>query len=509
MLINVADRDECRIAVTHDGKLEELFMERTSSESHVSNIYKGRVTNVESSIQAAFVDFGMGKNGFLHISDVQPQYFGGKKAVAEEVGKKTPRKDRPPIQKCLRRGQEVIVQIIKEGIGTKGPTLTTYLAIPGRYLVMMPGMNRLGVSRKIEDDEARRSMREVLNQLSLPKGMGFILRTAGLNKNKRELQQDLNYLMRLWKTVAEKVRSQPTPAALYQESDLVTRTIRDVYSSDIGRILVDDEKTAKRVAEFLAIAMPRAKSPVTFYNEKEPLFHRFGIESEIQKIHSRHVPLPSGGSLVIDSTEALVAIDVNSGRFRSPTSAEETALRIDVEAAKEIARQLRLRDLGGLIICDFIDLRLDRNKRAVEQALKDALKEHKAKAKILRMSQFGIIEITRQRQRPSIKLNIYDECPHCRGSGLVKSVESMTLDVMRMMRLAVYHDGVQTVNVSVSPGVANYLLNRRRAAINDLEIETGRSVFIRADEARGLDEVQFECRNARDLVVEVDFDRET
>lgn len=505
MLINVSDRDECRIAITHAGRLEELFMERTSAQSHVGNIYKGRVTNVESSIQAAFVDFGMGKNGFLHISDIQPQYFGGKKAAPEDVGKKTPRKDRPPIQKCLRRGQELIVQIIKEGIGTKGPTLTTYLSIPGRYLVMMPGMNRLGVSRKIEDDDERRGMREVLNQLNLPKGMGFILRTAGLGRNKRELQQDLNYLMRLWKTVAEKVRSEQTPATLYQESDLVTRTIRDVYSADIGAIVVDDEETAKRVGEFLSIAMPRTKSPVTLYSDKEPLFHKYGIESEIQKIHSRHVPLPSGGSLVIDTTEALVAIDVNSGRFRAPSSAEETALRIDLEAAKEIARQLRLRDLGGVIICDFIDLRLDRNKRAVEQTLREALKTHKAKARILRMSQFGIIEITRQRQRPSIKHSVHEECPNCRGSGLVKSAESMTLDVMRMIHLAVHRDGVQKIQVSVTPRVSEHLLNRRRSTLHNLEAATDKHIFIRADESLGLDEVQFECRDARDIVVEVDF----
>ena len=508
MLINVADRDECRIALTQNGKLEELFMERTSAESHVGNIYKGLITNVEPSIQAAFVDFGLGKNGFLHISDVQPQYFADRKSDPENVGKKTPRRDRPPIQRCLRRGQEVIVQITKEGIGTKGPTLTTYLAIPGRYLVMMPGMSRLGVSRKIEDEQVRRSMRELLNQLDLPKGMGFILRTAGVDKTKRELKQDLNYLSRLWKTVAGRIRSQPAPAELYQESDLVTRTVRDVYTSDVERIIVDDERIAERAREFLSIAMPRSKNPVVVYNGKEPLFHKYGIESEIQKIHSRHVPLPSGGSLVIDSTEALVAIDVNSGRFREPSSAEETALRINLEAAEEIARQLRLRDLGGVIICDFIDLRLDRNKRNVEQNLRKALRAHKEKARILRMSQFGIIEITRQRQRASIKRSIYEDCPHCRGSGQIKSVESMTLDAMRMLRLAVHRDDVQTVQLRINPAVASHLLNRRRAALHNLESLTDKQIVILADENCGLDQVAFECKDARGLAIEIELGQE-
>ena len=508
MLINVADRDECRIALTHNGKLEELFMERTSAESHVGNIYKGLITNVEPSIQAAFVDFGLGKNGFLHISDVQPQYFTDRKSDPENVGKKTPRRDRPPIQKCLRRGQTVIVQITKEGIGTKGPTLTTYLAIPGRYLVMMPGMSRLGVSRKIEDEDVRRSVRDLLGQLDLPKGMGFILRTAGVDKTKRELKQDLNYLSRLWKTVAGRIRSKAAPAELYQESDLVTRTIRDVYTSEVSRIIVDDERIAERAREFLSIVMPRGKNPVEVYEGKEPLFHKYGIESEIQKIHSRHVPLPSGGSLVIDSTEALVAVDVNSGRFRSPTNAEETALRINLEAADEIARQLRLRDLGGVIICDFIDMRLDRNRRALEQALRKALRAHKEKARILRMSQFGIIEITRQRQRASIKGSIYEDCPHCRGTGQIKSVESMTLDAMRMLRLAVYRDDVHTVQLRVNPTVASHLLNRRRGALHNLETLTDKRIIILADESCGLDQAAFECKDARGLPLEIDLGQE-
>jgi Rne/Rng family ribonuclease len=503
MLINVAEGEECRIAVVHHGRLEELFMERASAESHVGNIYKGRVTNVEPSIQAAFVDFGLPKNGFLHISDLQPQYFPDHRGQLEEVGRKTPRRERPPIQRCLRRGQEVIVQIIKEGIGTKGPTLTTYISIPGRYLVMMPGMNRIGVSRKIEDEDARRKMRAVLDELEFPKDMGFILRTAGLDKTKRDLQRDEMYLLRLWKKVAQRIKAERAPCVLYQESDLVIRTIRDVYSADFGKIIVDDEATADKVRDFLSIAMPRGTAPVEAHASHEPLFHKYGIEKEIERINSRHVPLPSGGSLVIDSTEALVAIDVNSGRYRDLDDAEETAYRINIEAAEEIARQLLLRDLGGLILCDFIDMRFDKNRRGVERALRDALKKHKERAKCLRMSQFGIIEMTRQRMRPSIKRSIYQDCPHCHGSGLVKNPESMVLDIMRLLKLAVFHPQVQAVEVRIHPQVAFQIQNRKRAALNELEQESRRSIVIRPDSNVGLDQYHFECIDQRGQSIRV------
>lgn len=492
MLINVSAGDECRVAVLCDGRLEELFIERASAQSHIGNIYKGRVTNVEPSIQAAFVDFGLKKNGFLHISDVQPQYFPGHTGGPEEVGRKIPRHERPPIQKCFRRGQELIVQVIKEGVGTKGPTLTTYLSIPGRFVVMMPGMHRQGVSRKIEDEEARRRMRDVLKELQLPPGMGFILRTAGLDRTRRELQRDLDYLTRLWRTVVERVKKLPAPAELYRESDLVTRAIRDIYSPDFDKVILDDAETARKAQEFLQIAMPRAQTAVELYSDREPLFHRYGVEEEIERINSRHVPLRSGGSLVIESTEALVAIDVNSGKFRSIADAEETAFRINLEAAEEIARQLRLRDLGGLIICDFIDLRLERHKRAVEKALRDALKKHKERARILRMSAFGIIEMTRQRQGPSIKRNLYYDCPHCQGTGLVKMPESVMLDVMRMIQLATHHDSVQKVTIVCASDVAYQILNHKRSILEQIEEETGKSVFIRGDAAFTSDQV--ECR---------------
>ena len=497
MLINAATPDECRIAVLHDGELEELFLERQSSESHVGNIYKGRVLNIEPSIQAAFIDFGLPRNGFLHITDVQPQYFPGDEAQSERVGKKVPRHDRPPIQKCLRRGQDVIVQVIKEGVGTKGPTLTTYLSMPGKYMVMMPGMNQLGVSRKIEDPDIRRSMRQVLGELDLPEGMGFIMRTAGEGCLKRELQRDLNYLKRLWKVVADRIRSQDTPCELYQESDLVIRTIRDVYTPEFDRIVVDNEETAAKIREFLRIAMPRSASEVVYHDDPEPLFHKYRVEQELDRINSRDVALPSGGSLVIESTEAMVTIDVNSGRFRETRNAEETAYRINMEAAKEISRQLRLRDLGGLIVCDFIDMVVDSHKRDVERTLREGLKKHKERARILRMSQFGIIEMTRQRQRRSIKGTLYRECPHCGGSGHVKALESVTIDAMRTLQMAAHRQDAHRVVLSASPDVAMLMQNQKRAELLALEQATGTAIIIRGEQSYATEEIAFVCEDER------------
>ena len=502
MLINVSQGEECRIALVEDGKLEELYMERTSSTSHVGNIYKGRVSNVEPSIQAAFIDFGMARNGFLHISDLMPTYFGRNGAdVQETVGRKMARRDRPPIQRCLRRGDEIIVQIIKEGIGTKGPTLSTYLSIPGRILVMMPGMGKMGVSRKIEDDLERRRLRQILDALKPPKDVGFIIRTAGIGKSKTEIQRDLTYLTRLWTILVKKRDSGPGPTELYTEGDLVTRTVRDVFTTDVDRVVVDDKEVAKRVKEVIKLANPRAKNKVELFEEPVPLFHKYGIEKEIEQMYSRHVPLPSGGSLVIDSTEAVVAIDVNSGKFRDHADAETTAFKTDMEAADEIPRQLRLRDLGGVIICDFIDLRYERHRRDLGAKLHANFQKDRAKTKVLPMSQFGIIEITRQRMRPSLKRSIYCDCPYCKGAGLVKTPESMSLDVMRRLAIAAHNAQVARVELTIAPDVNFFLQNRKRAQIAELEAESGKKIIIRADAAVGLDEVRMALFDLRDSAI--------
>jgi ribonuclease E len=743
MLINVLQPEECRIAIVEDGVLEELYVERTSHESYVGNIYKGRIVNIEPSIQAAFVDFGVGRNGFLHVSDVEPAYYRhleqrgnadrrdrgrdrgrrprrppedvdalnpfpeepaaapdtpserppaetelnvdfaleeraetgamtgpedsldaeteagqgrrrsrgrprrtpddesadqrrrprrqreeaeegspqdqdrsdsseeseagsenphaaserdegprspreedrprlmdsaehrteegdgpaepleprpaygeteplfphadpfGAPAVAEseaergeeerreepysetetpgyssypsavenpemaqdeaeaeerlpeypdeeEVSRPRPRRHRddrrgrrpgrrmgsgrpgmghpkPLIQDIFRRGQEVLVQVIKEGIGTKGPTLSTYISIAGRYLVLMPGLNRIGVSRKIADDEQRRRLREILNELQPPRGLGFIIRTAGLDKNKKELQRDLSYLSRLWQVVVRRIRKSKAPAEIYEESDMITRTIRDTFTSEIDTIWVDEKAAFEHAQEFLQIVMPRYANRIKCYAEAEPMFHKYGIEEEIARIQQRHVPLPNGGSIVIDQTEALVAIDVNSGNFRADNNAEETAYQMNLLAAKEIARQLRLRDLGGVIVNDFIDMRDEKHRRGVERAMREAVKRDRARTKVLKISAFGIIEMTRQRIRPSLKRSVYQDCPHCRGTGQVKTCESMSIDVMRMLQLAAHREQVQRIQVRVADDVAHYLLNRKRKEITRLE----------------------------------------
>jgi len=501
MLINVSEGEECRIALLEDGRLEELYMERTSATSHVGNIYKGRVTNVEPSIQAAFIDFGLGRNGFLHISDLMPTYFGKRGDFVETVGRKLSRRDRPPIQRCLRRGDDIVVQIIKEGIGTKGPTLSTYLSIPGRILVMMPGMANKGVSKKIEDEQERRRLRQILDGLEPPDDCGFIIRTAGVGKTKLEIERDLKYLARLWETLKKKRDAGPGPTELYTEGDLVTRTVRDVFTSDIERIVIDSKEVAKRVKEVIKITAPRTRNKVDVYEDLVPLFHTAGIEREIEMIYSRHVPLPSGGSLVIDTTEAVVAIDVNSGKSREHADAETTAFNTDMEAADEIPRQLKLRDLGGVIICDFIDLRYERHRRELEQRLHDNFKNDRAKTKVLRMSQFGIIELTRQRMRPSLKRSIYFDCPHCRGAGLVKTPESMSLDVMRRLAIAANDQAVVRVELAVCPDVAFYLLNRKRTALADLEHHARKSIVVRQDATLALDEMKLNLFDSRDNLI--------
>jgi ribonuclease E len=377
---------------------------------------------------------------------------------------------KPLIQDIFRRGQEVIVQVIKEGLGTKGPTLSTYISIAGRYLVLMPGLNRVGVSRKIGDEEQRRRLREIFNELKPPKGLGFIIRTAGEDKNKKELQRDLAYLSRLWQVVARRIRRNKTPSEIYQESDMITRTIRDTFTADIDTIIVDEKNAFEHAQEFLQIVMPRYAERIQLFDGTEPLFHKYGIEAEMDRIQQRKVPLPNGGSIVIEQTEALVAIDVNSGNYRAADqNSEATMFQINMQAAKEIARQLRLRDLGGVIVNDFIDMRDEKHRRAVEKALRDAVKRDRARTKVLRISAFGIIEMTRQRIRPSLKRSVYQECPACIGTGHVKTAESMSIEVMRLVQLAAHRDYIRRVEVRVTEAVANYLQNRKRKEINALE----------------------------------------
>lgn len=379
-------------------------------------------------------------------------------------------KPKPPIQDVFKRGQEVIVQVIKEGIGNKGPTLSTYISIAGRYLVLMPGMNRIGVSRKILDDDHRRKSKEIFNDLRPPKGLGFIIRTAGVGKSKMELQRDLAYLSRLWQVVARRVKKVKSPAEVFQESDIITRTIRDTFTTDIESIWVDDRAAFEHAQEFMHFVMPKYADRIKFHEGRDPIFHKFGIEDEITKMHQKKVPLPNGGSIIIEQTEALVAIDVNSGNFRTDgNNSEETAYQMNLAAAKEIGRQLRLRDLGGVIINDFIDMREEKHRRGVEKAMREAVRRDRARTKVLRISAFGLIEMTRQRIRPSLKRSLFTDCPACRSMGYVKTVESMSLEVLRLLQLATCKETVRHVLLRLPNGVAEYLLNRKRKELHRLE----------------------------------------
>jgi ribonuclease E len=504
MLINVSQPEECRIAIMEDGVLEELYVERTSQDNYVGNIYKGRVVNIEPSIQAAFVDFGVGRNGFLHISDIEPQYYRqggldpdkafdlvepagrgdaaarGEPAEAEAdarqraAAKRRPRlgdrpRVKPPIQDILRRGDELLVQVIKEGFGTKGPTLSTYISIPGRYLVLMPPLGRVGISKKIDDEHDRRVLRDIMLDLKPPKGVGFVVRTAGTERTKSEMARDMTYLLRLWKSIVRRMRKYSAPIDIYQESDMIIRTIRDMFTEDVGRILIDEPAAYERAREFLELVMPKYVGRLQLYEGKEPLFHRYGLEEEIGRIHQRKVPLKGGGSIVIDTTEALVAIDVNSGSFRTEKSAEENAYQMNLIAAKEIARQLRLRDLGGVIVNDFIDMRRERYRRGVEKALHDAMKRDRARTKVLRTSPFGLIEMTRQRIRPSLRKSIFRDCPTCTGTGMVKTAESMAIEVMRTLQLSATRDDIVRLNVTVHDEVATWINNRKRREMAQFE----------------------------------------
>ncbi len=390
----------------------------------------------------------------------------------------------------------MLVQVIKEGIGTKGPTLSTYISIPGRYLVLMPALGRIGVSRKIEDDEVRRRLRDVMLELNPPRGVGFIVRTAGSDRSKRELSRDLAYLLRLWKVIVRRIKKLPAPVDIYEESDMIIRTIRDIFNADVDAILIDEKSAYERAREFLQLVMPRYVNRLQFYEGKEPLFYRYGLDEEIAKIHQRKVPLKAGGSIVIDQTEALVAIDVNSGNFRAEDSAEETAYQMNILAAKEIARQIRLRDLGGVIVNDFIDMHKEKHRRSVERSLRDAVKRDRARTKILRTSPFGLIEMTRQRIRPSLKRSAYTDCPCCHGTAVVKTPESMALEVIRLLILASQRPPICRVIVSVAGEVADYLNNKKRHELVRLEDEGNMAVQVVPAEGVAPEYLLLDCRDA-------------
>jgi ribonuclease E len=488
MLINVQEPEEKRIVIMDMNKLEDVYVERASSLGHVGNIYKGKVVNIEPSIQAAFVDIGESRNGFLHVSDVMPIYGDINDNPESARGRKKERK----IQDLLSRGANVLVQITKEGIGNKAPTMTTYLSIPGRYIVLMPSIKKAGVSRKIEDEIMRKKLRSLLSEIAPPPGMGYIIRTAGAGRTKKELAHDLEYLVGLWKTIVQRAKHTQAPSLIYQESDLVIRTLRDIFTDSIEEIIVDSKEAYDKVLEFMRGLSPQYEARVKFYDGHIPLFYKYGVDDEIEKIYLKRVPLSSGGHLAVEQTEALVAIDVNSGKYTDEKDIEKTALKINLEAADEIARQLRLRDLGGVIINDFIDMQESKHKRIVERTFRDAVRKDRARTRVGRISQFGIIEMTRQRLGPSIRTYTHNVCPECNGQGWTKSIETMGLTIVRKIRLATALENVKKVVITANPRVVSHVVNTKRKELNGLEEQSGTKIVLNSCDSFLIDAVTVE-----------------
>ncbi|MGX2029342.1 MULTISPECIES: Rne/Rng family ribonuclease [Methylocaldum] len=460
MLINATQPEELRVALVDGQKLYDFDIEIPSKEQKKANIYKGIITRIEPSLEAAFVNYGADRHGFLPFKEITPNYFG--QPLDEEFSRRD-------IKDLVKEGQEVIVQVEKEERGSKGAALTTYISLAGSYLVLMPNNPRAGgISRRIEGD-IRSDMREVMNQLQIPEGMGLIVRTAGGGKSAEELQWDLNYLLQLWEAIDRSAKEKAAPFLIFQESNVIIRALRDHLRGDIDEILIDDAGTFKLVRSFLQQVMPQFIQKAKLYQDTVPLFSRYQIESQIETAYSREVPLPSGGAIVIDHSEALTAIDINSARATKGGDIEETALNTNLEAADEIARQLRLRDLGGLFVIDFIDMMAARNQRAVENRLRDAIKADRARIQIGRISRFGLLEMSRQRLRPSLGESSLLTCPRCNGQGSVRSVQSLALSVLRIIEEEAMKKNTDKVIAHLPVDSATYLLNEKRSAVADIE----------------------------------------
>ncbi|MSP26878.1 MAG: Rne/Rng family ribonuclease [Methylococcales bacterium] len=461
MLINATQAEELRVALVDGQKLYDFDIEIPSKEQKKSNIYKGIVTRVEPSLEAAFINYGAEKQGFLPFKEISPLYRHAQEG--SEEGR------RPSIKDLIREGQEIVVQIEKEERGNKGAALTTYISLAGTYLVLMPNNPKAGgISRRIEG-ETRSDLREVMASLEIPENMGLIVRTAGCGKNAEELQWDLNYLMQLWEAIDRTAKEQHAPFLIFQESNIIIRALRDHLRGNIDEILIDNEESFKLVQKFLKQVMPHFLPKAKLYQDAVPLFNRYQIESQIEIAYGREVSLPSGGSIVIDHTEALTSIDINSARATKGSDIEETALNTNMEAADEIARQLRLRDLGGLFVIDFIDMLSNKNQRTVENHLRDALKIDRARIQTSRISRFGLLEMSRQRIRPSLGDSTAIPCPRCKGQGTIRNVESVALSVLRVLEEEAMKKGTEKVIAHLPIECATFLLNEKRSVIEQIE----------------------------------------
>ncbi|AZD84664.1 Ribonuclease E [Pseudomonas chlororaphis subsp. aureofaciens] len=484
MLINATQPEELRVALVDGQRLYDLDIESGAREQKKANIYKGRITRIEPSLEAAFVDFGSERHGFLPLKEISREYF--KKAPEGRVN----------IKDVLSEGQEVIVQVEKEERGNKGAALTTFISLAGRYLVLMPNNPRAGgISRRIEGEE-RNELREALNGLVAPADMGLIVRTAGLGRSSEEMQWDLDYLLQLWTAIKEASLDRAAPFLIYQESNVIIRAIRDYLRQDIGEVLIDSVEAQDEALTFIRQVMPQYASKIKLYEDSVPLFNRFQIESQIETAFQRVVELPSGGSIVIDPTEALVSIDINSARATKGSDIEETALQTNLEAAEEIARQLRLRDIGGLIVIDFIDMTPAKNQRAVEEKVRECLEADRARVQVGRISRFGLLEMSRQRLRPSLGESSGIVCPRCNGTGIIRDVESLSLAILRLIEEEALKDRTAEVRAQVPIPVAAFLLNEKRNSITKIELRTRARIVILPNDH--LETPHFEVQRLRD-----------
>ena len=467
---------ETRVAVSEEGRLEEFTIERTSEERLVGSIFKGRVRNLEDGLKAAFVDIGFEKNAFLHYWDIVPSNFDSAVEVVEREGQR--RRDRPKVtQKDVPRlyppGSDIIVQVTKGPIGTKGPRVTTNLVLPGRYLVLLPNSDQSGVSRKIENHEERQRLKKILRKLNIPEGMGVIMRTVGEGQRERYFVRDLALLLAEWQGIQERIKSRPTATIVFEEPDLIERTVRDFLTEDVERIVVDSPKAYDRMREMISKISKRSSDKIKLYADHQPIFDRFGITKQLESTFSRQVLLRSGGYLVVDETEALVAIDVNTGRHKSNKDQESNILKVNLEAAEEICRQLRLRNMGGLIVLDFIDMRSRRDQQQVYQKVKEGLRRDKAKTHILPISQLGLMEMTRQRHSESVRAAVYDDCPYCTGRGKVKSAETMSVEIQRklaeILKRRQRDDSDFQLRIVVHPTVMQRLRTEDEKILNEME----------------------------------------
>ncbi|WP_456371167.1 Rne/Rng family ribonuclease [Thermodesulfatator atlanticus] len=484
ILVNADQPEEIRVALVEDGRLEAFDIETIVREHTKGNIYKGRIVNIEPSLQAVFVDIGLGRNGYLPFKEVHPEYYGYAEAVTASGRSRLP--------ELLEIGQELLVQVVKEETPTKGASLTTYLSLPGRYVVLMPGNPTQGVSKKVEDEDKRKRLKDILLSMKLPEGVGVVMRTAAQDAAKKNILADFRYLLRLWRDIKTKAAQLSAPALLYRDQDVIVRFLREHLSSDVKEILVDTKEALEKVKNFLKLVAPRQVRLAKLFSKEKPIFSLFNLEEQIENVFKPVVPLPSGGTLYIEPTEALVAIDVNSGKCIREKDLEETSFRTNLEAAEEIARQLRLRDLGGLIVIDFITMKQAKHRNQVEKHLREALKKDRAKITMTKFSKLGLIEIARQKLQAPLQWGSYRPCPTCRGAGQIRTVEVLATAILRRMKNRLAERDVKTLKVKAHPELATYLLNQKRRELFAFEEHYQAAVIIEPDLSLPPEETIFE-----------------